>query len=206
MKTEVLKVERHNPDPETIAKAARRVDSGGLVAFPTETVYGLAAAYENSEALDSLYKVKRRERKKPFTFHIAAIDEVRNRSCEVSAEAGCLIDRFWPGPLTVILRNAEGAKLGFRMPNDSVALKFISMCKGSIVAPSANISGGHPPISAEDVLGDLDGKIDLVLDAGPSALGVESTVCDASLRPVRILRQGAVSRNDMEAACGGLYA
>ena len=105
------------------------------------------------------------------------------------------MDEFWPGPLTMVLNMAPGEKIGVRMPRNKLALEFISHCEAPIVAPSANISGNRPPRSGEDVLRDLDGKIDLLLDGGETDVGIESTVLDASKFPYNILREGAILKS-----------
>ena len=192
MRTEVIKVESRQPDKEALNKAAEIIRKGGLVAFPTETVYGLAADYLNERALEKLYGVKERPKDKPFTVHISGFDDLTKLSCEITAFSKALIEKFWPGPLTLVLNTDSGGKVGVRMPRNKVALEFISACATPIVAPSANISGRRPPRSAEDVLKDLNGRIEMILDGGETEVGIESTVVDASVRPYRILREGAI--------------
>jgi len=194
MKTQVIKTDNDNPDKKVISEAAKIIKKGGLVAFPTETVYGLAADYLNKKALARLYKVKNRPADKPFTVHISDYDVIGALFCEVSIFEEHLIQRFWPGPLTLILRNEAGGKIGFRMPKNRLALDLISACKTPIAAPSANISGNSAPRTAGQVLRELDGKIDILLDCGETELGIESTVVDASSFPYRILREGAVDK------------
>ena len=192
MKTEIIKIDERNPDKDALKKAAGIIKRGGLVAFPTETVYGLAADYRNKKAIEKLCMVKKRPEGKPFTVHISSPSELKKLSCKVSHFSKSLIKRFWPGPLTLIFKAESGKKIGIRMPRNKVALDFISACKSSIVAPSANISGNSPPRRAEDVLADLDGKIELLLDAGQTEVGTESTVVDISEFPYRIVRIGAI--------------
>lgn len=197
-KTETIKIDQKNPDKTAIKKAARIIKEGGLVAFPTETVYGLAADYLNNKAIERLYDVKRRPKNKPFTIHIADIDALKKLSCRICPFSKELMERFWPGPLTFILNNIKNdEKVGVRMPGNKVALEFISLCSTPIAAPSANISGKTPPSSAEDVLRDLDGMIDLVLDGGRVDIGVESTVIDMSALPYRIIREGAINKSQI---------
>lgn len=200
MRTGVIKVNNYRPDKDVLRKAARVVKKGGLVAFPTETVYGLAADYLNKKAIQRLYRVKKRPRNKPFTVHIAKFDELDRLSCEISLFSKHLMEKFWPGPLTLILNTDSGEKIGFRMPRNRLALEFISACKTPIVAPSANISGRRPPCNADDVLKDLDGKIDLVLDGGETDVGIESTVVDMTILPYKILRKGAIDKTEIKDA------
>ena len=197
MATEIIKVDAKNPDKDVLKRAVAIIKKGGLVAFPTETVYGLGADYMNKKAIQKLYKVKKRPKNKPFTIHISNLAELDKMSCEISLFLKHLIERFWPGPLTLILKTNSGEKIGIRMPRNRLALEFISMCSNPIVAPSANISGRRPPRNAEDVLKDLDGKIDLLLDGGTTDIGVESTVVDASMFPYKILREGAIPKSQI---------
>lgn len=197
MKTEIIKVDNQNPDKDVLKKAVEVIKNGGLVAFPTETVYGLAADYLNKNAIQKLYEVKGRPKDKPFTIHISKFDELVKLSCVLSLFSKQLIERFWPGPLTLILKTKSGEKIGVRMPHNKLALEFISICNTPIVAPSANISGEKPPHNVEDVLKGLDGKIDLVLDGGETDIGIESTVVDASIFPFKVLREGVISKNQI---------
>ena len=197
-RTEVIKVDPKKPGKEAIKKAAEIIKKGGLVAFPTETVYGLAADYLNEKALKKLCEVKERPGNKPFTVHIADPKILDKLSCEVSEKTRGLMKKFWPGPLTIIFKTKNGAKVGVRMPANKIALDFIAACANPIVAPSANISGKKPPLSAKEVLEDLDGKIDLVLDGGRTEIGVESTIVDISSEPCKILREGAVKKSEIE--------
>ncbi len=195
-KTEAIKIDQKNPDKTAIKKAVDIIKKGGLVAFPTETVYGLAADYLNKKAIERLYDIKKRPKNKPFTIHIAGIDALSRLSCRICPFSKELIERFWPGPLTFILNSTKNSeKVGVRMPNNKVALEFILACDTPVVAPSANISGKTPPYSAEDVLRDLGGMIDLVLDGGRVDIGVESTVIDMSALPYRIIREGAINKS-----------
>jgi L-threonylcarbamoyladenylate synthase len=114
-------------------------------------------------------------------------------SCRISGTAEHLIKKFWPGPLTMILETKTGKKIGIRMPANKAALDFISACETPIVAPSANLSGNKPPTTADDVLQDLDEKIEAVLDGGRTDIGVESTVLDITVSPYKVLRKGAIS-------------
>ena len=165
--------------------------------FPTETVYGLGANLLNEKGIARLYKVKRRPKGKPFTVHIAGAYLIKQLECIITKAAKVLIDKYWPGPLTIILNSKDGRKIGFRMPDNKVALKLIKESGVPVVAPSANISGQMPPTSAEDVLKQLDGKIDILLDAGPTDIGVASTIIDMTVTPAKILREGAIGKNEL---------
>lgn len=199
-RTTVIKIDPKSPYQEAIKKAAAVIRKGGLVAFPTETVYGLGADYFNESALNRLYEVKKRPRNKPFTVHIADLAVLDNLLCEVSEKADRIIKKFWPGPLTIIFRTKNGIKLGVRMPSNKIALDFIAACGVPIAAPSANISGRKPPNDAAETLLDLDGKIELILDGGRTEVGIESTVMDIVSEPFQILREGAIKRSEIEKA------
>ena len=191
-KTAVLKVDPRRPDAAAIACGARVIREGGLVGFPTETVYGLAAHRSDRKAIDRLYAVKKRSRGKPLTIHISDTTMICSAGCRMTGSAKILAKNFWPGPLTILLKSAGGRKIGFRMPANTVALRLIAASKVPVVAPSANLSGKRPPTSAAAVLKGLGGKIDLVLDGGRTAVGIESTVIDVSVSPAVILREGAI--------------
>lgn len=193
MKTQIITIDPINPDPDKIKDAAQILASGGLVAFPTETVYGLGANMQDEKALLRLYEVKKRPKDRPFSIHIAAKEEIENFAKDLAPFVWRIVDRFLPGPLTLVLKGKDGQKVGLRMPNNRLALSLILEAKVAVVAPSANISGNPPPKNAEDVLKDLDGKIELVVDGGPVELGIASTVADVSSMPIDILRQGAIS-------------
>ena len=197
MTTLVLKIDAKKPEEKVIRRAAALLKKGKLVAFPTETVYGLGANALDRRAMAKLRAAKERPKGKPFTVHIADTTIINKMGCRMTKEAKLLSDKFWPGPLTMILRNANGRKIGFRMPDNLVALKIIKRAGVPIAAPSANLSGERPPKSARGVLASLDGKIELLLDAGKTAVGIESTVVDMTTTPPRILREGAVSRREI---------
>ncbi|MCX5678781.1 MAG: L-threonylcarbamoyladenylate synthase [Candidatus Omnitrophica bacterium] len=192
-RTLVIKIDPDKPDKDVIAYSAGVIRSGGIVAFPTETVYGLAVNMLDDKAIKKLYRIKSRSRGKPFTVHIADVGLIKKMGCRVTGTVGRLIKKFWPGPLTIILNSKGGKSVGFRMPANTAALELISASGVPVAAPSANISGRKPPTSARGALKDLDGKIDIVLDAGRTKVGIESTVIDMTVSPPAILREGAIS-------------
>ncbi len=193
MRTRVLKVEPENPDPAAIHEAAGLLRRGGLVAFPTETVYGLGANLEDPQAIQELYQVKQRPFEKQVALAVADRAAVETQGVEVSPLARRMMAQFWPGPLTLVLARPDGSTLGFRMPRHVVALALLKQAGVPVAAPSANLSGHAPPREAEAVLRDFGEKIDLVLDAGPTPMGIESTVLDLSADPPKILRRGAMA-------------
>ena len=179
------------PDAAALSEAAAIVRRGGLVAFPTETVYGLGADATNPEAIARLNQAKGRPPDKPYSLHVHSHDQVRELAGSIPPLAERLIGRFWPGPLTIVMPSRDGKTLGFRMPDHPVALAFLKACGVPLAAPSANRSGSAPPTDAKEVLAALGGAVDCVLDAGPTREGVASTVVEMTAGVARILRRGA---------------
>ena len=198
-KTLVLKVDSKELTMEKIRIAADFIKKGGLVAFPTETVYGLGANALNPKAVLALFEAKKRPLDNPPIVHVGNAEDVYRLTKEVPTKAERLMHKFWPGPLTLIFNRSEIVPdvtvagldtIAIRMPNHNVALALIRESNCSIAAPSANLAGKPSPTMAEHVLDDLNGKIDAVLDAGPTRIGVESTVLDMTVDPPQILRPG----------------
>lgn len=210
-KTLVLKVNPQEPNIDKIRVAADFIKKGGLVAFPTETVYGLGADALNSKAVLALFEAKRRPLDNPPIVHVGNAKDVYRLTKEVSPEAEELMKTFWPGPLTLIFKRSEIVPditvcgldtIAIRMPRDNVALALIRESGCSIAAPSANLAGKPSPTTAKHVLEDLDGKIDVILDAGPTSIGVESTVLDLTVDPPQILRPGGSPYEVLKKALG----
>jgi L-threonylcarbamoyladenylate synthase len=174
-KTLVFKVDPDKPAGKIIARAARALRGGKLVAFPTETVYGLGANALKEESVVRLYGVKKRPRAKPFAVLVPGVQFIKRSGCKISPAVRRLAGRFWPGPLTMILRDARGVKTGFRVPDNKVALALMKEAGVPVAAPSANLSGRPAPVDAPGVLAGLCGKIDIVIDGGRAKVGVEST-------------------------------
>ena len=181
------------PDPEAIAEAARILRGGGLVAFPTETVYGLGADATNPRAIARLNEVKGRPPEKPYSWHVHSIDQVRGLVPSVPPIAVQLMERFWPGPLTIVMPVDGGKTVGFRFPDHPIAQAFLAACHVPVAAPSANRSGSPPPTDAKEVAAALNGAFDCLLDGGPTRLGRESTVAEVVGNRVEIRREGAIS-------------
>jgi len=209
--TSVVEVNPSNPEREAIARAAEIIKAGGLVAFPTETVYGLGADALNPEAVKGIFVAKGRPLDNPIIVHVAELEHLQILADSIMAGAVALAERFWPGPLTLILNKsarvpnnvtAGRETVAVRMPRNNVALALIRASGVPIAAPSANLSGRPSCTTGTHVFQDLAGKIDLVLDAGPVEIGVESTVLDISTRPPTILRPGAVTVEELEGIIG----
>jgi L-threonylcarbamoyladenylate synthase len=202
MKTLVLKVDSQEPDTEKVRLAADFIKKGGLVAFPTETVYGLGANALNAEAVLALFEAKKRPLDNPPIVHVCDVKDVCRLAETVPSQAEALMERFWPGPLTLIFKRSDVVPdvtvagldtIALRMPRHNVALALIRESGCSIAAPSANLAGRPSPTSAEHVLDDLGGRIDVVLDGGPTVVGVESTVLDLTVDPPQVLRPGGTT-------------
>ncbi|MGE7386226.1 L-threonylcarbamoyladenylate synthase [Streptomyces sp. NPDC004126] len=194
-----------------IAAAAGVLRAGGLVALPTETVYGLGADAENADAVNRIFAVKGRPSSHPLIVHIGGAEQLDDWVEEVSPTARLLAERFWPGPLTLVLRRGRRVPLeatggletvAVRVPDHPVALELLAAFGGGVTAPSANRFGSVSPTTAEHVAAELGEAVDLVLDGGPCQVGVESTIVDVTGEVPSILRPGGVTREDLEAVLG----
>ncbi len=211
MQTLVLPVNPAAPQAEAIAQAADILKRGGLVAFPTETVYGLGADALDAPAVERVFAAKGRPAQNPLIVHVAAAPAARDLVTQWPENADRLAGRFWPGALTLVLPKAPripdivtggGDTVAVRVPAHAVALALLRAARLALAAPSANRSTRLSPTRAEHVLADLDGRIDLVLDAGATPGGLESTVLDLTTSPPRILRPGLLSPAQIEAVIG----
>ncbi|HKI32701.1 MAG TPA: L-threonylcarbamoyladenylate synthase [Gemmataceae bacterium] len=211
MHTEVVPIDADPPDAGAIARAAAVLRAGGLVAFPTETVYGLGASALDADAVARIFAAKGRPSNNPLIVHVADIPDVGRVAADWPGSAARLAERFWPGPLTLVLPKrpdlpdavtAGGPTVAVRVPAHPVALALIRAAGVPIAAPSANRSGYISPTRAEHVLSGLDGRIDMVLDAGQVPGGIESTVLDLTSHPPRLLRPGLVSPAEIESIIG----
>ena len=200
--TDVLRVDPRRPDPEAVRRAADCLRMGGLVAFPTETVYGLGVHALNAEAVRRLFEAKQRPADDPLIVHVLALNDAVPLVAGVPDQARRLASRFWPGPLTLVLRRSSIVPaevtagldtVALRAPSHPIARALLAEAGLPVAAPSANLFSRPSPTRAEHVLEDLAGRIDLVLDGGPTSVGVESTVLDLSADPPVVLRPGAVS-------------
>lgn len=199
MKTKVLKINPAVPEPEKIAEAARMVRQGGLVVFPTETVYGIAADANNPAVMQRLSQVKRRSEDKQYTIHVAQRGIVENYSNYTHPHLYKLIDKYWPGPLTVILpAKQEGKTVGIRMPDHTIALRLVEESGCTIAAPSANLEGKKAPTNLAEAMEDLDGQVDLAIDGGPVEFGISSTIVDFTKPKPTVTREGVISQSDVD--------
>jgi L-threonylcarbamoyladenylate synthase len=209
--TEVLRVDPAAPDPRTIARAAEVIRRGGLVAFPTETVYGLGANALDEAAVRRIFEVKRRPADNPLIVHIARDEDLHLLASNVPPVAERLARVFWPGPLTIVLPRSEVVPdattgslptVAVRMPSHPVARALIEAAEVPVAAPSANLAGRPSPTSAAHVMEDLGGKIEMVVDGGEIVHGVESTVLDLTTSPPTLLRPGPVTLEELRVYLG----
>lgn len=210
MKTLRIEVDPWNPSGELMARAADVLRGGGLVAFPTETVYGLGANALNPEAVKGIYRAKGRPSDNPLILHLSRVEQAEPL-VHVDERARRLMCAFWPGPLTLVLRardvvpmEARGglSTVALRMPSHPVASALIDASGFPLAAPSANVSGRPSPTDAETVWADLRGRIEMILDGGPVSVGIESTVIDVSEGLPLLLRPGGMPAEEIEAFLG----
>jgi len=202
----------HDPTDDTIARAGEILARGGLVAFPTETVYGLGADATDARAVAGIFEAKGRPRFNPLIVHVTGPDAAAELGT-LDATARAVTERFWPGPLTLVLpRRADSPvaelvsagldTVAVRVPAHPLARRVIAAAERPLAAPSANASGQVSPTTAQHVAESLDGRVDLILDGGACEVGVESTVVDTTRTPPVLLRPGGIPREALEAAVG----
>jgi L-threonylcarbamoyladenylate synthase len=208
---QVIQLDSERPDQQAIERAAAVISGGGLVAFPTETVYGLGADAMNASAVQKIFEAKARPADNPLIVHVGDRDMLNEVASGVTESGELLIQKFWPGPLTLVLErrsevtSAVSAGLptvAVRMPRNIIALALIRCARTPIAAPSANISGRPSPTRAAHVIEDLSTRIDLILDGGTTNIGIESTVLDMTSVPPVILRPGWITEEMLKELIG----
>lgn len=213
MRTRLIAIDPLNPAPEILEEAAALIRAGELVAFPTETVYGLGADALNVNAARKIYEAKGRPSTNPIIVHVSGKEQAQSLVTTWTDEAEKLAEAFWPGPLTIVLPKKEhipdivtgnGSTVALRCPDDETALMLIESSGVPIAAPSANLSGRVSPVEADHVLEDFENKIPLILDAGPVPGGIESTVIDLSGDHPRLLRPGLLNVTEIENVIGSV--
>ena len=204
---EIIRIDPDNIDFSLIKEAAIVVKNGGLVAFPTETVYGLGASVFDEEAVRRVYEVKERSPDKPLAVCVSSLDQFRQIASSIPEQAEAIIRNFLPGPLTVILVKrrtvssavtASKTNVGIRYPDHKIALALIDAAGVPLAATSANVSGHPSPCSAGEIQAELSDRIDLIIDGGACEFKAASTVIDLSSSPARILREGAISQEELD--------
>jgi L-threonylcarbamoyladenylate synthase len=209
--TRVITVDPEHPDPNALETAANILGQGGLVAFATETVYGLGAVATDPAAVARIFAAKERPAINPVIVHVASVAHAKQCVASWPATAQMLADHFWPGPLTLVLERSASIPtqvtagldtVGVRSPAGKVAREIIERAGHPIAAPSANRANRISPTRASHVLADLDGRIELIVDSGPTILGLESTVLDLTTPSPHLLRPGPISINQLEEVLG----
>jgi len=210
VKTIIVKIDPKDPKEDELRKVAKIARNGGLVAFPTETVYGLGTNAFNEIAVRRLFEVKQRPPDNPVSVLISSFEQIEQLA-EVNETAKKLIKAFFPGPITVVMKakpkvpstiTAGTGKVAVRMPDHPIALKIVELAEVPLATPSANISGKPSPTKAEHVIEDFMGKIDAIVDGGETGIGIESTVIDTTTKPPKILRLGAIPAEEIEELVG----
>lgn len=207
METKVIKIDRECPDKEQLKQAGKLLAQGALVAFPTETVYGLGGDGLQEDAAARIYAAKGRPSDNPLILHIADLSALEILAVDVPELAYRMAERFWPGPMTMILKKSPVVPyattggldtVAIRMPSDEIAREIIKASGTYIAAPSANLSGRPSPTKAEHVIEDLCGRIEMIVDGGDSDIGLESSIIDLSGETPMILRPGFITKEDFE--------
>ncbi|HSH36840.1 L-threonylcarbamoyladenylate synthase [Schnuerera sp.] len=207
IQTKIIKVNERKPEKELVMEGVDLIRKGKLVAFPTETVYGLGANGLNQEAVKKIFMAKGRPQDNPLILHTSSIEDIRPLVKSISKEAEMIMKRFWPGPLTILFKKSSLVPeiitagldtVAIRMPNHPIALELIKESGVPIAAPSANTSGKPSPTSARHVIEDLHGKIHMIIDGGNTGVGLESTVLDLTQKTPMILRPGGITLEDLQ--------
>ena len=211
METKVITIDYNNMDEEVLQEAGRIIQTGGLVAFPTETVYGLGGDALNKESSKKIYEAKGRPSDNPLIVHIYKLEDLGPIVREIPEDVYRLAEAFWPGPLTIIMKKSELVPkettggldtVAVRMPSHRIAQKFIEYAGGYVAAPSANVSGRPSPTKAKYVIEDMTGRIEMILDGDGIDIGLESTIIDMTGEVPMILRPGYITKDMLEKVLG----
>lgn len=201
---------RNNAEFTKLDEPANIIKNGGIVVFPTETVYGIGANGFNEKAVRRIYEVKNRPLSKPINLLVANIDMINQVAKDITDIEYALIEKFFPGPLTIILKKrdvvpdivtANGDTVGVRMPANDIALKLIEKAGVPLATPSANISGKPSGVNLLDIMNDFEGKVDYFIDDGPSKIGLASTIVQVIDGVPHILRKGSISEEEIKLVC-----
>ncbi len=210
IETKIINMDLENIEKEKLNEAAQVLRDGGTVAFPTETVYGLGANALDEEAIKKIFKAKGRPSDNPLIVHISRVEELNGLVKKIPSKAKILMEKFWPGPLTIIFEKTDKIPyaitggletVAIRMPSHPIANELIHMAQVPVAAPSANISGKPSPTKGEHVIYDLNGKVDVIISGGSCDVGLESTVVDVTEEPM-ILRPGGITKEQLEKVLG----
>lgn len=202
MQTEIIKVHPQFPEIDKIAYCAKIIRQGGLVIFPTETVYGIAADFNNPKAMARLREVKRRSPDKPFSIMIPQKGLIANYTSTTDPRVYKLIDHYWPGPLTVIVPSGDAETIGIRMPDHAIALKLVQEAQCTIAAPSANLEGQPAPKTCQEALKDFNGLVNAAINGGEAHYGQGSSVVDFIKGQPIVVREGAIRQSEVDQITG----
>lgn len=210
-RTRIIKIDPVNPEESILVEAAEVIKRGGLVAFPTETVYGLGADAYNRDAVRRIFEAKKRPVDNPLIVHICDLEWLESVARNIPEKARRIAERLWPGPVTLVLWKSHEIpaevtaglpKIAVRFPSHPVAMGLIRHSGVPIAAPSANLAGRPSPTTAQHVIQDLYGRVDVILDGGKTLFGVESTIIDLTSEPPKLLRPGPIPVEDLERVLG----
>jgi L-threonylcarbamoyladenylate synthase len=205
--THLLQIHPRHPEEDLIARAARVLQNNGVIGYPTETVYGIGSNIYSSEAVRRIYRLKQRDQSKALIVIAADVLQISDLVSDLPEAAERLMENFWPGPLTLIFNASaefqhsafrKAKTVAIRIPDSPLCLSLIKTCGFPIVSTSANISGQEPATTAQEVVSAFGQQLDLIIDGGPSPSRVPSTVVDVTRSPVRIVRDGAISRLEID--------
>lgn len=202
MDTQILVVNRERFEDDEILPAAEAIRAGKIVVFPTETVYGVGCRYDDEPARERVFALKKRDRSKPLAMYLLTAEEIRDYAAWSSA-AEKLARAFLPGPLTLVLPGRSGEKVGFRIPSDAVVHRLLCLSQTPLAGTSANLSGQESPIDGEQAVAAMDGRVDVIINAGNTELGCPSTVVDLCEEQPLLLREGAISLDELSDALNG---
>ena len=214
MKTSVITVDPLLPEKDVISLAVSVIKNGGIVAYPTDTIYGLGVNIFNEEALRKLYRVKKRSFNKPTGVLICEEAQLCNIAADCCESAKLLMKLFWPGALTIVfpasvklsrILTGNSETIGVRIPKNRIAVSLIRQSGMPITSPSANITGNSPSLCREEILKELNGEIDMIIDGGKSDSAVPSTVIDLSGKDPVIIRHGRISQTEIERVLSGPF-
>jgi L-threonylcarbamoyladenylate synthase len=207
VQTPIIQIDPIQPEPEKIARAAATITRGGVIAYPTETVYGLGASIWEPAAIDRIYRIKGRDLKKALIVIIPSLRKLTGLVVEIPARAQELMHAFWPGPLTLVFKAAagvpvavcgQGVTIAIRIPANQICLDLLNRCDCPLTSTSANLAGTPTPADATTVAQQLGAKLDLIIDGGPSSKGIPSTVLDVTTAQPRLIRAGLIPLETLE--------
>jgi L-threonylcarbamoyladenylate synthase len=201
MNTQIIAVNRERFEDEEILPATEAIRAGKIVVFPTETVYGVGCRYDDESARERIFALKGRDRSKPLAMYLLTAEEIRDYAVWPSA-TGKLARAFLPGPLTLVLPGRSGGKIGFRISSDAVVRRLISLSGTPLAGTSANLSGQGSPVNGEQAIAAMDGRVDVIINAGKTEQACPSTVIDLCEAQPVVVREGAVSLSELSRVLG----